>query len=449
MRIMPNSVFGRLVLGLVIVSICAVALATAFLYTRFHDKHSFFYEGTLQSFAGDIRRDVKIVDGKAVPAVRQATIQRILGRGGRFVIVDFDGTKLAGSEGTTGAFVSPQNQDESFFWIPKTAASPELFGISAQAGNADVPVFVQVALPIGHAIFESVLHEFMQDIAWLWIPFLLVILITNVIVVRLALRPLAATVEEARAIQPGGVTVSLSEKGLPQDILAVVRTVNEAFGRLRLAIRTQEEFVADMAHELRTPIAVMKAQLAPLHVPVATILSRDLDSMGRLVEQLLDRARLGKLKIEPGDFVDLYQVAREAAAFLAPRIVARGRTIEVIAPGKQMTVSGGQDDLFRAVRNLIENAVEYSPEGGLVSVTVTDTPAIVVTDRGNGFPQHALDDERRRSGTLRSDRREGAGLGLSIVERTMQAHGGQLKLSNPPEGGARAEMRFKLDDGAG
>lgn len=98
-------------------------------------------------------------------------------------------------------------------------------------------------------------------------------------------------------------------------MLALVRAVNLALERLREGYRAQEEFSGDMAHELRTPLAVMKAQLAVVDAPYARVLERELAGMERLVEQLLDRVRPGRFRIEPGDEVDLREVTREAAAF--------------------------------------------------------------------------------------------------------------------------------------
>jgi signal transduction histidine kinase len=204
----------------------------------------------------------------------------------------------------------------------------------------------------------------------------------------------------------------------------------------------QEEFVADMAHELRTPLAVMMVQLASVDAPHARGLERDVSAMARLVEQLLDRARIGRLRIESPVILDLREVAREASAFLAPQVVTRGKMIEVVAEERPVLVSGGRDHIFRAVRNLIENAQDHAPESSLITVEVTDCPAIIVRDRGPGFPAPILDAERRRKGDVRSERRDGTGLGLSIVERTMMAHGGALNLRNEASGGGCAEMRF-------
>ena len=138
---------------------------------------------------------------------------------------------------------------EHYFELPKGNSPEALYGISLRIHGIAQPAYVQVAFPSSDVVFDSVLEEFMQDIAWLWIPFMLLMLATNLLVAHIALRPLSQTVEEAEAIQPGGVSVTLSEKGLPDDVLALVRAVNQALGRLRQGYRAQEEFVGDMAHE--------------------------------------------------------------------------------------------------------------------------------------------------------------------------------------------------------
>lgn len=440
MKRLARGMFGRLMLGMIAVSCLAVCVAAAFLYIRFDALNTRFREGTLHSFARSVAQDVRGGDRLTAP-IRSSTVQRIAQEGGFFVVLDGTGARIAGSAKIDQAFVPVEDEKELYFELPAGRAAEALYGISLRLPGPP-PAYVQVAFPSSDLIFDSVLEEFLQDIAWLWIPFIILMLATNLLVAHIALRPLAETVREVEAIQPGGISITLSEKGLPDDVLALVRAVNQALARLREGYRAQEEFSGDMAHELRTPLAVMKAQLAVTDAPYARVLERELSAMERLVEQLLDRVRLGRFRIERGDVVDLREVAREAAAFLAPRVIARGCRIEVEAGPRPVEVAGGRDDVFRAVRNLIENAMEHAPPHGMISISVTDTPAIRITDQGPGFPHAVLDARLRRGGHVRSDRRDGVGLGLSIVERTMQAHGGNLELSNPPGGGACAEMRF-------
>ncbi len=442
MRYIPGRIFGRLTLGLVAVSFCAVGVTALCLYSRFEASDALFLEGTLQSFANGLAKNVRSVGGAVTAPIQRSTTSRIAKGGGHFIVLGSVGERLAGSPEVKEALAPVEDAPERYFQLPKGGSAKGLYGISLRVPGISPPAYVQVAFPSGDIVFDSVLYEFLKDIAWLWIPFILLMLATNLVVARIALRPLAQSVEEAKAIQPGGVSVTLSEKGLPDDLLALVRAVNQAIGRLRDGYGAQEEFVGDMAHELRTPLAVMNAQLAAVDAPFARFLERELAAMAHLIEQLLDRARLGRFRIEPGDIVDLREAARETSAFLAPRIVARNRSIEILAGDDPVLVAGGRDDVSRALRNLIENALEHSPENGMISVEVTGAPAIFVRDRGRGFPDGVLDAEYRRRGLVRSDRRDGVGLGLSIVERTMLVHGGELRLSNMEVGGGSAEMRF-------
>lgn len=442
MTFLPRRLFTRLVLGLVLVSAIAVGAGAFYLYSRFHDAHSPFYEGTLQLFVGEIAKGVSVEDGKVAFHADLSLIADITDDRGAFIVFDGSRNTIYATPGVTKPFVPVDGSLYQYFMIRGKGGTPDLYGISVTVPGFSQKVYVQLVFPRGTTIIESVLHEFMKDIAWLWFPFLAGILAINIIVVRLALRPLDRAVEEARAIQPRGANGALSEDGVPDDLLPLVQTVNQAFARLREANAAQELFVADMAHELRTPLAVMKLQLAEMtSSPEARKLEGDVRGMERLVEQLLDRARLGRFRLEAPERIVLQDVVREVAAYLAPEILRQGGGIEVVAGDEPVAIMGWRDDIFRALRNLIENALGHSPDAGLISIEVTADRTIAVSDQGPGFPADLIDPELRRKRVMRSDRRGGFGLGLSIVDKTMEAHGGELVLANRALGG-RAEMHF-------
>lgn len=442
MTFLPRRLFTRLVLGLVLVSAIAVGTGAFYLYSRFHDAHSPFYEGTLQLFAGEITKSLAVENGKVVSRIDPSLAADITDDSGAFIVFDDARNTIYATPGIAKPFVPVNGALYQYFMIRGKGGTPDLYGISLTAPGFSPKVYVQLVFPRGTTIIESVLHEFMKDIAWLWIPFLAGILAINIIVVRLALRPLDRAVEEARAIQPRGANGALSEDGVPDDLLPLVQTVNQAFARLREANAAQELFVADMAHELRTPLSVMKLQLAQMtSSPEARKLEGDVRGMERLVEQLLDRARLGRFRLERPERIVLQDVVREVAAYLAPEVLRQGRAIEVIAGEEPVVVMGWRDDIFRGLRNLIENALGHSPEAGLISIDVMERQTIAVCDQGPGFSDDLIDPDLRRKRVLRSDRRGGFGLGLSIVDKTMEAHGGELVLSNR-SGSGRAEMRF-------
>ena len=142
----------------------------------------------------------------------------------------------------------------------------------------------------------------------------------NGLIAHIALRPLFNSAQHAELIGPSSVSVRLPERGLPKDVLVLVQAINRALDRLQEGFQAQENFVSDAAHELRTPLAVIRAQLSISEGPLADILRRDVLTMERLVNQLLDRARLGGMHIEPQDRADLSSIAREVAEHLAPLI---------------------------------------------------------------------------------------------------------------------------------
>jgi signal transduction histidine kinase len=361
---------------------------------------------------------------------------------GQYAVLSSSNELLSASVGVTGPLVPPDDVDQRYFSLPAHGEDPRLYGMSLRLAGKDPARYVQVAFPRGHLVFDSVLEEFVGDIAWIWIPFVIAILVTNIIVARLALRPLTSAAREAEEISPASISSRLTEGNLPPDVLAIVRAVNNALGRLQGGYLALERFAGNLAHELRTPMTIIKAQLSQAEGEVSRGLARDFESMERIVTQLVDRVRLGGLHFEPSDRIDLCELARQVGGFLAPVIVAKGRSIEIAAPKEPVWISGANDFVFRALRNLIENAVEHSPTGATVTISVSVDRSVTVTDHGHGFPANKLDPVTRRSQQSVSDRSDGLGLGLSIVDETMIAHGGLLVLANPGDGGASARMEF-------
>ena len=318
-------------------------------------------------------------------------------------------------------------------------------GCPCRTPFAGRPVWVQVAFHAGNIVFDSVLEEFVQDIAWIWIPFVVVLLLVNLLVARIGLAPLRMAANQAAAIGPGAVSMRLTEGGLPRDVHALVTAVNRGLDRLETAFDAQKRFIADAAHELRTPVAVLKA-----HVDILSKfeghaeLVEEIGSLERLVNQLLDVARLDVLQLEADNVADLTSVATEVASHLGPTAIDAGRSIEVLAPDEPVRIRGASDYLFRALRNLVENALRHTPEGTTVSIVVTNPPAISVIDQGPGVPpdqRHAIFRRFWQGG--RDQNKGGAGLGLDIAARTVVAHGGIISVDDAPNGGAIFTMQFE------
>ena len=304
---------------------------------------------------------------------------------------------------------------------------------------------MQVAFHTGNIVYDSVLEEFVQDIAWIWVPFVLVLLVVNLLVARIGLLPLHMAARQAAAIGHGSVSMRLTEGGLPADVHALVSAVNRGLDRLETAFDAQRRFIADATHELRTPVAVLKAHVGILaKFEGHAELVEEIGSLERLVNQLLDIAQLDVLQLEAGDIADLNQVATDVASHLGPAAINARRSIEVIAPDEPVRIRGARDYLFRALRNIVENALRHTPQGTTVSIVVADDPpALKVIDHGPGVRPDQRNAIFRRFWQGGRDQKGGAGLGLDIAARTVVAHGGAISVGEAPEGGAVFTMEFQ------
>jgi two-component system sensor histidine kinase QseC len=240
---------------------------------------------------------------------------------------------------------------------------------------------------------------------------------------------------------------ALDAADAPAEVLPLVRNLNALFARVARLLEHERRFTADAAHELRTPLAALKtqAQVARGAADDASR-SRALDSViagcdraTRLVEQLLTLARLEQVS-SPRQACELSQLAREVIAELAPGALAKRVEIE-LAAGEAVRVDGFPELLRVLLRNLVDNAIRYSPAGTTVRVDVAPG-RVAVTDEGAGVPAF----ERARLGErfyrVLGSGEEGSGLGLSIVRRIAELHGGALAIDDAPGGrGLRVSVR--------
>ncbi|HWG03393.1 MAG TPA: ATP-binding protein [Beijerinckiaceae bacterium] len=154
------------------------------------------------------------------------------------------------------------------------------------------------------------------------------------------------------------------------------------------------------------------------------------------------KERIGGMHIEPHNRADLSLIAREAADHMGPLILAKGRTIEVVGAERPLIINAARDFLFRAVRHLVENAMEHTPKGTAVTIVVRDPPAIDVIDYGPGIPTDQRQNVVTRFWQGHRDRLQGAAIGLSIVQQTVAGHGALLEIGENQGGGAMFSIVF-------
>jgi two-component system OmpR family sensor kinase/two-component system sensor histidine kinase QseC len=335
----------------------------------------------------------------------------------------------------------------------------------AQLGLADVTVAGQVWRSFSVAMPSRVIQvsqplairrQLAADAAWRAVlPLLLVAPFMAAAawwLTALALRPLqrvAAGVRQRdeQSLQP------LPAEGLPDEVAPLVTALNALLQRLGQSLDTQRAFVADAAHELRSPLTALKLQLQLLkragseaeRAAAAEALAAGIERAARLVEQLLTLART-----EPGAAaaplqpLDLSELVREALADTVPLALARGTQFELHADAP-LPLDGDRAALSALVRNLADNAVRYSPAGARVELRVFlqhGRPVLQVDDAGPGIPpaeRERVFDRFYRRGLADEP---GTGLGLAIVRGVAQRHGATVALDDSPLGGLRVTLRF-------
>ena len=231
-------------------------------------------------------------------------------------------------------------------------------------------------------------------------------------------------------------------------LLFTMRLIRELEARERSKHKEEQQrlsFAADAAHELRTPLAILRTHIDSLDVNDTTRQLRDdVEHISRIVEQVLAKSRVEAIDVKPDEMVDLAKLCQDLSAYLAPLVIKEGRSIELVGADRPTIINANAFAVEQALRNLVENAIKYSARRSTITVEVVsqaDEHQLRVIDRGRGIPQEARDLIFKRF--HRADRRGGgSGLGLSIVRRVAEAHGGRVSVKDAPEGGAVFILHF-------
>jgi two-component system OmpR family sensor kinase len=278
-------------------------------------------------------------------------------------------------------------------------------------------------------------------------------------VVSRSLAPVARVRRQVAAREANELS-PVSEKGLPEEVRPLVHELNLLFDRVRHAFDAQKHFVADAAHELRSPLTALKLQVQSLqrapdeatrNIAIGR-LAAGIDRATRLVEQMLALAR-HEASMAAGakpEQVDLNEVARLAVSDAIANAQARRIDIGVAhadANVAAVVVQGQPEALRMMLRNLLDNAVKYTPEGGRVDIGIAQRDAGVelsVDDSGPGLPESERGrvlDRFYRSGEPQAP---GSGLGLAIVKSIADLHDATVSLgASPSLGGLRVLIRWE------
>jgi len=248
---------------------------------------------------------------------------------------------------------------------------------------------------------------------------------------------------EADTIDVNKTGIRLSSTRVPLELHSLVGAVNAALARLDLGIERQRRFLADAAHELRTPIAVLQTRLGTLPRDQKRAgLMLDIARLSNLADQLLDLQRL-EVDQAPMQPVDLVRLAAEVTADLAPLAIAGKTEIEFSAEAERILVQADSGSLSRAIVNLVQNAIVHGGPGCTIRVEVDRLGHLRVIDNGPGVPEFHRDLIFEPFHRV-IPRDQGTGLGLHLVKSIVTHHGGELQVAETPGGGATFEIRLQL-----
>lgn len=247
-------------------------------------------------------------------------------------------------------------------------------------------------------------------------------------------RSFRALQESAEVIRdtPAVRGVRVDDGPMPEEVMPFVDAINGLLSRLDAAAREHEAFAADVAHQIRTPLAIMSLALEDTS-PDTAALREEVSRMRRLVEQLLLLTQANAQAAVPSRMQTstLADLATETASGFAPLALRLGRTIAFEDSGGSGTIACHREALSSALRNLLDNALRVTPEGSVITVGTGPGNRLFVRDGGHGLDPARLAAIVQRKGRADEEQRaegaRGAGLGLAIVARIMAAHGGRLE----------------------
>ena len=273
-----------------------------------------------------------------------------------------------------------------------------------------------------------------------------------------ALRPLRSFAAQVENIQPGNLAqCKVSEDVLPE-FQRFSRSFNGMIDRLDAGFTAQRQFTGNAAHELRTPLALMQAQLelfsaehadvTPETAAFLSLLQEQTERMAQMTKILLEMSELRTVPCD--DRVELAPMIEEVLADLSPLAEKSGVTLS--QSGEDLWITGSDVLVYRAIFNLVENAVKYNRPGGSVSAAVSrrgEEAMIEIKDTGCGIPEDFRESVFQpffRVDKSRSREKGGVGLGLSLVWEIAHLHGGDVRVRESGESGTAIELTLPASE---
>jgi two-component system sensor histidine kinase TctE len=399
------------------------------------------HDRALVEIARDVALHLRAEEGRVVlelPAeARRVLFSAAQGRIA-FEVLAADGSRVAGE--ALPRPPSPRPGGETLYDAALDATPVRVVELPARAAPGAI---VRVAETKEQRV--ALTREFLASVI---VPQLLLIVIAGLVVWHGVVRGLAPLerLQRALATRSHVARGPVSAEGVPGEVRPLVESINELLGRLDRALTLQARFIADAAHQLKTPIAALRAQLEvalreqdPDRLRQAVEASYPgLERLQRLASQLLSLARNepaaeGALAMAP---LDLNALGLEVAQRWVPEALKRGIDLGFEPAAAAPPVRGDPARLAELLDNLLDNAVRYTRDHGRITVRVLDgaSATLEVSDDGPAIPAEERERVFERFHRLLGTSREGSGLGLAIAREIAQRHGAEITLRDDADG---------------
>jgi signal transduction histidine kinase len=362
-----------------------------------------------------------------------------------YAVIDDRGRVLFSSLRDHAALFPADKEAGDVEFLQQRRGDATVSGASIRKTAGDKTVWIQAGEDLANrdVLIDDIVADFYRNVGWITLPILLVLLVADIAIFRRALRPLRQASEIASHIGPTRTGLRLPTEEIPREVRPLVSAVNQALDRLEEGLRIQRDFTADAAHELRTPLSILRTRLDTLEdKKIGRALRQDVDGMAHIISQLLDIAELDALVVDPLKRADLRSVAADVAEFVAPLALAQGKDVALLGATEPVWVEGNPEMLSRAIRNLAENAISHTAPGTTVEFVVEENGTVSILDHGPGVTE----DERKLifQRFWRGDRNKAGstGLGLSIVQRIAELNSATITVKKRLTGGAQFSIRF-------
>lgn len=335
------------------------------------------------------------------------------------------------------------------------ANQERVFVASPIRGKDDAVAYVQLSMPT--ASIYAAMRQMWLMLFGVGVVILVLTTIVSVVLARGIARPVQRLTRASEEIARGHLEHRVVPQG-PDEIERLGRAFNRMTEQLQELIAREQEFAANAAHELRSPLTSLRLRLelvqtvartdAQLTARYLRQMERELTSLQRVVDQLLaltaldEGSRAARASFDPAPL--LYELADE----MSPLVQEAQVQLRVDVPDHLPTIKANAEQLRMAVRNLLDNGIKYTPAHGCVTLRATpqdDLVLIAVSDTGNGIPLDALPhifERFYRTANARSNRVRGSGLGLALTRSLVEANGGQISVSSTIGEGSTFTIRL-------